>query len=82
MELARKFDLDQSLIIPTRMSDLPWVAKRPIDSSLNTAKARRKLMNKPLHLDDALRTLKAEILGADISSDEISESQKLLDLRL
>jgi dTDP-4-dehydrorhamnose reductase len=74
MELAGKFDLDQSLILPSRMSDLQWAARRPIDSSLDTAKARRELVNKPLHLDDALRTLKAEILGPDISRDEISRS--------
>lgn len=66
-ELAREFDLDLSLILPSRMEDLLWAAKRPIDSSLDTAKARRELMNKPLPLNEALRTLKAEILRSEVT---------------
>jgi dTDP-4-dehydrorhamnose reductase len=50
------------------MKDLSWAAKRPIDSSLDTAKARRELTSKPLPLDEALETLKAEIRGVEISS--------------
>ncbi len=60
-ELAREFDLDASLITPSRMEDLLWAAKRPIDSSLDTSKAERMLTNKPITLNEALRTLKAEI---------------------
>jgi dTDP-4-dehydrorhamnose reductase len=67
LELAREFDLDASLILPSRMVDLMWAAKRPIDSSLNTSKARAELMEKPLPLNEALRTLKAEVLRAEIS---------------
>ena len=44
LELAREFDLDASLILPSRMEDLQWAAKRPIDSSLDTSKARAELM--------------------------------------
>jgi dTDP-4-dehydrorhamnose reductase len=62
LELAREFDLDMSLILPSRMEDLKWAAKRPIDSSLNTSKARAELIEKPSPLKDALRTLKAEVL--------------------
>lgn len=65
LELARRFDLDPSLIHPSRMSDLSWTARRPIDSSLDTAKAGRELMNKPLPLDEALETLKSEIMRLD-----------------
>ena len=67
LELAREFDLDASLILPSRMADLMWAAKRPIDSSLDTSKARAELMEKPLPLNEALRTLKAEVLRAEIS---------------
>jgi dTDP-4-dehydrorhamnose reductase len=66
-DLAREFDLDASLILPSRMADLMWAAKRPIDSSLDTSKARAELMEKPLPLNEALRTLKAEVLRAEIS---------------
>ncbi len=61
--LARVFDLDSSLILPSRLSELNWLAKRPMDSSLDTGKARGKLMNMPLSLDDSLQVLKKEILG-------------------
>jgi dTDP-4-dehydrorhamnose reductase len=67
LELAREFDLDASLILPSRMEDLLWVAKRPIDSSLDTSKARAELMEKPLPLNEALRTLKAEVLRVEVS---------------
>jgi len=63
LELAREFDLDLSLILPSRMADLMWAAKRPIDSSLDTSKARAELMERPLPLNKALRTLRAEISG-------------------
>jgi dTDP-4-dehydrorhamnose reductase len=61
LELAREFDLDKSLILPSRMADLMWAAKRPIDSSLDTSKARAELTERPLPLNKALRTLRAEI---------------------
>ena len=61
LELAREFDLDKSLILPSRMADLMWAAKRPIDSSLDTSKARAELMERPLPLNKALRTLRTEI---------------------
>lgn len=77
LELAREFDLDGCLILPSRMADLSWAAKRPIDSSLDTAKARAELMEKPLLLNEALRTLKAEVL-----SSGISRSKRFLDSRL
>lgn len=62
LELARVFDLDTNLILPSRMEDLLWVARRPIDSSLDTSKAMAELMEKPLPLNEALRTLKTEVL--------------------
>jgi dTDP-4-dehydrorhamnose reductase len=67
LQLAEKLDLDASLILPSRMKDLLWTAERPIDSSLDTSKARMELTNKPLPLNEALRTLKAEILRSEVN---------------
>lgn len=61
LELARVFDLDSNLIVPSRMADLKWDARRPIDSSLDTAKAKRELAEKPLPLNEALGALKSEV---------------------
>jgi len=47
-ELARAFDLDRRLILPSQMSDIGWLARRPMDSSLDTSKASRTLKNGPL----------------------------------
>jgi dTDP-4-dehydrorhamnose reductase len=51
--LAKTFDLDTSLIAPSAMKDLSFPAKRPRDSSLNTAKAQRTLNNKPIPITEA-----------------------------
>lgn len=59
--LAQTFNLNQSLIIPIAMKDFSWVAPRPRDSSLSTAKAQRTLENKPLTIDRAFQELKHEI---------------------
>lgn len=61
MELARVFDLDSSLIVPSRMADLKWDAKRPIDSSLDTSKATQMLAERPLNIQNAFMALKDEI---------------------
>ena len=61
-EIARVFGLDDSLIIPSRMDVINWVAKRPKDSSLDTSKANKFLNEKPYELKKALKVLKEEIL--------------------
>jgi len=61
-ELARAFDLDRRLILPSQMSDIGWLAKRPMDSSLDTGKASRMLKNRPLNLCESLQVLRDEIL--------------------
>jgi len=43
------------------MDEISWKAKRPLDSSLDTAKARRLLDEKPLPLKESLRILRAEM---------------------
>lgn len=60
-ELASVFDLDDELIIPSRIAEMKWTARRPADSSLDTSKAAKCLSEKPMALREALRTLKAEI---------------------
>jgi dTDP-4-dehydrorhamnose reductase len=62
-ELARAFDLDRQLIIPSQMSDIGWLARRPMDSSLDTAKASRTLKNGPLNLYESLQVLRDELLS-------------------
>ncbi len=60
-EIARVFGLDESLIIPSRMNEINWIAKRPKDSSLDTSKATKYLNEKPYELKKALKVLKEEI---------------------
>jgi dTDP-4-dehydrorhamnose reductase len=61
VELARTFGFDEKLIIPARMEELRWKAKRPGDSSLDTSKAVRDLKARPWSLGEALKALKAEV---------------------
>jgi len=60
-EIAKVFGLDESLISPSRMDELSWIAKRPRDSSLDVSKAMEKLKNKPYDLRKALRALREEV---------------------
>ena len=62
-EIARVFGLDDSLIIPSRMDEINWIAKRPRDSSLDVSKAAKYLNEKPYELKKALEVLKEEISG-------------------
>lgn len=41
--IAKRFDLDESLLVPVEMKDLDWIARRPRDSSLNVGKAEKEL---------------------------------------
>ena len=60
--IAEAFGLDKSLIDPVLSSQFTWPAKRPMDSSLDTSKARQTLQNKPLEIGEALKRLKAEFI--------------------
>jgi len=64
LQIADKFLLDKNLIIPSRMMEMRWVAKRPKDSSLDTSKASKYLKEKPCDLDRALEVLKEEMESA------------------
>lgn len=52
--LAETFKLDANLIIPVLSKEIPWIAKRPRDSSLNIDRAYQILRNKPLKVHQAL----------------------------
>jgi dTDP-4-dehydrorhamnose reductase len=59
--LAETFNLDANDITPAPSKEIPWVARRPEDSSLNVDKACRTLRNKPMQISEALVHLKDEM---------------------
>jgi dTDP-4-dehydrorhamnose reductase len=59
--IAKRFDLDESLLIPVQMRDLNWVARRPRDSSLNVGKAEKELS--------------IELLGVNRGLEEMARSK-------
>ncbi|OGD58401.1 dTDP-4-dehydrorhamnose reductase [Candidatus Bathyarchaeota archaeon RBG_13_52_12] len=61
IEVAKIFDLEESLIQPVTMREMSWLAKRPINTSLNVGKAKRYLRVKPLEISEALSHLKREM---------------------
>lgn len=61
VELAKAFGLDENRIVKSKMSEMRWAARRPVDSSLDSSKAFRCLDSKPWNIEEALRTLKNEI---------------------
>jgi dTDP-4-dehydrorhamnose reductase len=46
--LAQAFNLDSALMTPVTSEEIPWIARRPKDSSLNVNKAKQTLKRKPL----------------------------------
>ena len=58
--LADVFELERSLIIPAKMTDLCWKARRPMDSSMDVSKARL-FKETSWDIDKSLKTLKEEI---------------------
>jgi len=59
--VADVFGLDETLITPSKMGEINWIAKRPRDSSLDTSKAASLLDEKPYTLEKALKVLKREL---------------------
>jgi dTDP-4-dehydrorhamnose reductase len=43
LRIAKRFSLDESLLVPVEMKDLSWIARRPRDSSLDVGKAEKEL---------------------------------------
>jgi dTDP-4-dehydrorhamnose reductase len=52
--LARKFGFDETLLAPVKADETNWIARRPVDSSLNTATAQKTLTHTPATLNEAL----------------------------
>ena len=59
--IAERFQLDETLISPSTSREMNWLAKRPLNTSLNVEKASKKLNNNPLNIDEALNKLYEEI---------------------
>ena len=59
--IAERFQLDETLISPSTSREMNWLAKRPLNTSLNVEKASKKLNNYPLKIDEALNKLYEEI---------------------
>lgn len=59
--LADVFGLDKSLISPSKMADIGWKAKRPMDSSMDVSKAARMLREKPWDIERSFEVFKEEI---------------------
>lgn len=73
LSLAQVFNLSANLIKPARVSEIPWKAKRPKDSSLSTSKASLILNSKPLKLDGALQKMREEDMRALAYEEELTE---------
>ena len=52
LRIAEIFDWDKGLIKPITSDQLNWIAKRPMDSSLDTSKISR--IKKPLNIEEGL----------------------------
>jgi dTDP-4-dehydrorhamnose reductase len=63
VKIAEVFSLDKVLMQPVSSEEMNWVARRPMDSSLNVSKASVTLRTKPLGLDEALKRLMSELKG-------------------
>jgi len=59
LKLAEVFDFDYSLIRPATASNMNWIAKRPVDSSLDVTKISN--IKKPYTVSEALKNLKEEL---------------------
>lgn len=59
--IAETFSLETNLITRAFSEDIPWIAKRPKDSSMNVDKACQTLRNKPLQILEALEKMKKEM---------------------
>jgi dTDP-4-dehydrorhamnose reductase len=64
-QIADVFSLDKGLIDKILSSQFTLPAKRPMDSSLDTSKAKQTMQHKPLEMDVALKQLKFELSQKD-----------------
>jgi len=59
--VAEKVGLEKSLLKPTTINDMNWIAKRPRDSSLDVSKAAQILKEKPLTVEEGLDRFMSEM---------------------
>jgi dTDP-4-dehydrorhamnose reductase len=59
--IADKLNLDSTLLKPTKIAEMKWIAQRPQDSSLDVSKAIRILDNKPQKIENSLECFIDEI---------------------
>ncbi len=52
--IANKLDLNENLLKSSKMNEMNWIAKRPMDSSLDVSKAKKILDNKPKKIEYSL----------------------------
>ena len=68
VEIAKKFDLDVSMIAPVKMNELKmWIAKRPRDSSLCINKAQKQLKTRFLNIQESLKSMEMNRKESSIS---------------
>jgi dTDP-4-dehydrorhamnose reductase len=67
-QIADCFGLNKTLIDEVSSSQFSWLAKRPMDSSLDTSLIQRTLRCKPLTMDKALDRLKQELTQKEASA--------------
>ena len=70
--LADRLSLDRSLVNPVLMSEIPWKARRPRDSSLSVEKASGILKCKPSGLTDSLSRYAQLYLHAQTNSESFN----------
>lgn len=56
--IADLFGLDKNLINPVRMADINWIARRPMDSSLDVSKIAK--FKKPCSVKESVRSFRKE----------------------
>jgi dTDP-4-dehydrorhamnose reductase len=61
IKIARAFRLDESLVNPISSDQLKWMARRPMDSSLDTTKVYR--FTKPLNVEEGLNAMVMEMVA-------------------
>ena len=59
--VAEKLELDKKLLLPARISDMSWRAKRPKDSSLDVSFATEILDEKPQGIHESLDLISSEL---------------------
>ncbi|MEA3254648.1 MAG: sugar nucleotide-binding protein [Candidatus Altiarchaeota archaeon] len=58
IKIADAFNLDRNLINPVTPDELNWVAKRPMDSSLDISKM--SVIKKPLNIEESLKAMRKQ----------------------